>query len=83
LHVALDGERLFLHAARPPARLRLEGQRLAAVRTLVLNGRSLTRSNPRTELLEVSGADWAEAHVDGAGADPSPPWLRDHSPIEV
>jgi hypothetical protein len=78
LHVAIDGERLFLHSARPPAGLRLEGQRLTSVRTLVLNGRSLRRAGAGTELLVVSGADWAEAQFDGAGPfDPSAPWLGD------
>jgi uncharacterized heparinase superfamily protein len=68
LHVAIDGERLFLHSARPPAGLRLEGQRLTSVRTLVLNGRSFRRQGARAELLIVSGADWAEAQLDGLGS---------------
>jgi hypothetical protein len=78
LHVAIDGERLFLHSARPPAGLRLEGQRLVSVRTLVLNGRSFHRAAARTELLVISAADWAEAQLDGLGAfDPAGPWLPD------
>jgi hypothetical protein len=85
LHVALDGERLFLHSARPPAGLRLEGQRLTSVRTLVLNGRSFKRAGARTELLVVSGADWAEAQLDGLGpldqAEESLPDIGDFRPI--
>jgi hypothetical protein len=78
LHVALDAERLFLHSARPPSALRLEGQRLTSVQTLVLNGRSFRRAGPRTELLVVSGADWAEAQIHGARPFDSPAqWLPD------
>jgi hypothetical protein len=78
LHVALDAERLFLHSARPPSALRLEGQRLTSVRTLVLNGRSFRRAGARSELLVVSGADWAEAQIHGARPFDSPAqWLPD------
>jgi hypothetical protein len=56
LHCRLDGEYLEVCTGKPPARLKLEGGALAAVKTVRLNGRELGRTG---EAIELLSSDWA------------------------
>ena len=68
LHVALADGVLNLFASTPPRRLRIQGQPIARVRTVSLNGRPAPDPAGLTETLHILGADWGAHPLFHSGA---------------
>jgi hypothetical protein len=79
LHATLSGDCVELYCSTPPVELRLQGDAMAAITTVRLNGRDhrIVRAG-RPDTVTVAAGEWAEAGRDGGSPFGTE---REHEPV--